>query len=90
MMSGLDAPNRIPDLELITDDGPTWLSTLLYPGRALLLDFGARTWPTARSSRVNVVQVKPDGEHDALLIRPDGLLCASGEAAILRMMDSAE
>lgn len=82
MMSGLDASDRIPDLELVTDDGPTWLSALLHPGRALLLDFGTRTWPTTGSSRVNVVQVKPDGEHDALLIRPDGVLIASGMSQV--------
>lgn len=77
MMSGLDAPDRIPDLELITDDGPTYLSTLLHPGRGLLLDFGRRDWPAG----VDVVHVKPDGEHDALLIRPDGLVCWSGDGS---------
>jgi hypothetical protein len=80
MMSGLDAPDRIPDFELVTGDGPIWLSTLLHSGRGLLLDFGDRTWPEGWADRVDVVQAKPDGEHDALLIRPDGLLCWSGDA----------
>jgi 2-polyprenyl-6-methoxyphenol hydroxylase-like FAD-dependent oxidoreductase len=83
MMSGLDAAGRIPDLDLVTGDGPTRLSTLLHPGRGLLLDFGDRTWP-GLPDRIEVVQVKPDGEHDVLLIRPDGIVCctaADGVAA---------
>ncbi|WP_328999525.1 FAD-dependent monooxygenase [Kribbella sp. NBC_00709] len=88
MMSGLDAPDRIPDFELITDDGPVWLSTLLRSGRGLLLDFTGRTWPDGWSDRVDVVQAKPDGEHDALLIRPDGLVCWSGEEDITSALTS--
>jgi 2-polyprenyl-6-methoxyphenol hydroxylase-like FAD-dependent oxidoreductase len=86
MMSGLDAPDRIADLELVTGDGPTWLSALLHSGRGLLLDFGGRTWPDGWADRVDVVQVKPDGEHDALLIRPDGLVCWAGDADIARAL----
>ena len=82
MMSGLDAVDRIPDFELVTDDGPVWWSSLLHSGRGLLLDFGGRTWPDGWADRVDVVQAKPDGEHDALLIRPDGLLCWSGGADV--------
>jgi 2-polyprenyl-6-methoxyphenol hydroxylase-like FAD-dependent oxidoreductase len=82
MMSGLDAADRFPDVELVTGDGPTWLSTLLHSGRGLLLDFGDRAWPDGWADRVHVVQVKPDGGHDALLIRPDGLVCWSGDADI--------
>ncbi|MFC6157270.1 FAD-dependent monooxygenase [Kribbella jiaozuonensis] len=82
MMSGLDAPDRIPDFELVTGDGPVWLSTLLHSGRGLLLDFGDRTWPDGWADRVDVLRVKPDGEHEALLIRPDGLLCWSGGADV--------
>ena len=78
MMSGLDVADRIPDFELVTGEGPVWLSTLLHSGRGLLLDFEGRTWPDGWADRVDVLQVKPDGEHDALLIRPDGLLCWSG------------
>ncbi|MER7247541.1 FAD-dependent monooxygenase [Kribbella sp. NPDC000426] len=83
MMSGLDAPDRIPDFELVTGDGPVWLSSLLHSGRGLLLDFGDCDWPEGWADRVDVLQVKPDGEHDALLIRPDGLLCWSGEADLV-------
>ncbi|TDW15762.1 FAD-dependent monooxygenase [Kribbella kalugense] len=83
MMSGLDAPGRIPDLELVAEDGPTWLSELLHSGRGLLLDFGDRDWPDGWADRVDVVRVKPDGEHEALLIRPDGLVCWSGEGSVV-------
>jgi hypothetical protein len=85
MMSGLDAADRIPDFEVVTSDGPVWLSTLLHSGRGLLLDFdqpSGRAWPGGWSDRVDVLQVKPDGEHDAMLIRPDGLLAWSGGADV--------
>jgi hypothetical protein len=81
MMSGLDLEGRIPDLELVTGDGTTRLSTMLHAGRGVLLDFGDRDW-SGLPDRIDVVAVKPDGEHEVLLIRPDGLVCCSDPAEV--------
>ncbi|SFK63355.1 FAD-dependent monooxygenase [Amycolatopsis sacchari] len=82
MMSGLDAPGRIPDLDLVTDQGPTRIAELLRSGRGLLLDFGARDWPAGWADRVDVVHAKADWDHDAVLLRPDGVVCWAGEGPV--------
>ncbi|WP_236797066.1 FAD-dependent monooxygenase [Amycolatopsis sp. GM8] len=86
MMSGLDLPGRVPDFDLVTADGPTRLAALLRSGRGLLLDFGEREWPSGWADRVDVVHAKADEDYDALLIRPDGVLCWSGEGPVTRAM----
>ncbi|MDQ0378888.1 2-polyprenyl-6-methoxyphenol hydroxylase-like FAD-dependent oxidoreductase [Amycolatopsis thermophila] len=80
MMSGLDAPGRVPDAELVTDEGTTRLSALLRSGRGLLLDLtGGHPLPPGWSDRVDRVHAKPDHQltEAALLLRPDGYRCWS-------------
>jgi 2-polyprenyl-6-methoxyphenol hydroxylase-like FAD-dependent oxidoreductase len=86
MMSGLDAPGRVPDFDLVTADGPTRLAELLRSGRGLLLDLGERDWPSGWADRVDVVHAKADEDHDALLIRPDGVVCWSGDGAVTQAL----
>ncbi|GHF43274.1 2-polyprenyl-6-methoxyphenol hydroxylase-like FAD-dependent oxidoreductase [Amycolatopsis bartoniae] len=82
MMSGLDAPGRVPDLDLVTADGPVRLAELLRSGRGLLLDFGEHDWPEGWADRVDVVRVKGESDADAMLLRPDGVVCWSGDGAV--------
>ncbi|WP_370944978.1 FAD-dependent monooxygenase [Amycolatopsis sp. cg5] len=77
LLSGLDlrypTACRVPDLDLVTDDGPVSLSTLLHPGRWLRLDLGSHDVP---DDGIKTVRAKTSGEYDGelLLIRPDGYL----------------
>jgi hypothetical protein len=82
MMSGLDAEGRVPDHDLVTDNGPTRVAELLRAGRGLLLDFGGREWPTGWADRVDVVHAKTDEDVDAMLIRPDGTLAWHGDGPV--------
>ncbi|KAA9161818.1 monooxygenase [Amycolatopsis acidicola] len=82
MMSGLDAPGRLPDFDLTTADGPGRPAELLRSGRGLLLDLGDHEWPSGWAGRVDVVRAKADVEFDALLYRPDGRVCWSGEGPV--------
>ena len=86
MMSGLDAPDRVPDADLVIDGATTRLSTLLRPGRGLLLDLsGDHPLPAGWADRVDRVVAKPDEQltEDVLLIRPDGCRCWSPGAGPL-------
>jgi 2-polyprenyl-6-methoxyphenol hydroxylase-like FAD-dependent oxidoreductase len=103
MMSGLDIHydlgeghpllgRRMPDLELVTPDGPLRTFTLLHGARPLLLNFGA---PgsfdiTPWADRVRSIDVKYDGVWElpvlgavpaptAVLIRPDGYVAWVGD-----------
>jgi 2-polyprenyl-6-methoxyphenol hydroxylase-like FAD-dependent oxidoreductase len=82
MMSGLDLPGRVEDLDLVTADGPTRLSRLMRSGRGLLLDFGDGDWPTGWSDRVDVVHAKTGTDRQPILLRPDGVCCWSGERPV--------
>lgn len=65
---------RVPDADLITEDGPTRLSTLFRSGHAVLLDL-AGTVPAGLRlpPQVDLVRATcPDIPATALLIRPDG------------------
>jgi len=88
MMSGLDAEGRIPDLDLVTDDGPTRLAELLRDGRGLLLDpTGTITPPAGWADRVDVVRVKSEDPRP-LLLRPDAIACWTGEGSLTDALTS--
>jgi 2-polyprenyl-6-methoxyphenol hydroxylase-like FAD-dependent oxidoreductase len=75
MMTGLDTPGRVADLDLQTEAGPTRLYELLRPGRGLLVDLGAELrLPPGVERRLDVVRATgPDGAPPALLVRPDAI-----------------
>jgi 2-polyprenyl-6-methoxyphenol hydroxylase-like FAD-dependent oxidoreductase len=103
MMSGLDIHyglgeghpllgRRMPDLDLVTADGPLRVFTLLHDARPVLLDLGEPggleigPWP----DRVQLVEADYDGAWElpvigtvpaptAVLIRPDGYVAWVGE-----------
>jgi 2-polyprenyl-6-methoxyphenol hydroxylase-like FAD-dependent oxidoreductase len=94
MMSALDlrydmpdAPDhellgrRMPDLDLVTDAGPTRFARLTRRGRGILLDLAGRI-ETDRipADRIDVVPVvSAEGlVADAVLVRPDGYVCWAG------------
>jgi 2-polyprenyl-6-methoxyphenol hydroxylase-like FAD-dependent oxidoreductase len=85
---------RMPDLELVTDDGPVRVFELLHGARAVLLNLGERggfdiaPW----AGRVRLVDARCDGVWElpalgavdapgAVLIRPDGYVAWVGEPA---------
>ncbi|BBY37209.1 hypothetical protein MMAN_13430 [Mycobacterium mantenii] len=94
MMSGLDicydlgaghplVGRRMPDLDLVTTDGPLRVFDLMRDARPLLLHFSGRTDTGSRTDRVRVVDAKhvdsfvlpvlgPVSAPPAVLIRPDG------------------
>jgi len=103
MMSGLDIQydlgkghpllgRRMPDLDLVTPDGPLRTFTLLHNARPVLLNLGEpegfdiRPW----ADRVRSIDVKYDGVWElpvlgavpaptAVLVRPDGYVAWVGE-----------
>ena len=103
MMSGLDIAydfgeghpllgRRMPDLDLVTADGPVRVYTLLHPARPVLLNFGEPgTLDIAGwAERVTVVDATTEGPWDlpvlgpvaapaAVLIRPDGHVAWVGD-----------
>ncbi|PRY38136.1 FAD-dependent monooxygenase [Umezawaea tangerina] len=83
MMSGLDAEGRVPDHDLVTEDGPVRLAELLRTGRGLLLDpTGSLDVPEGWADRVDVVRVKSADDLGPLLLRPDTTVCWSGEGSL--------
>jgi len=103
MMSGLDIRydlgdghpllgSRMPDLELVTADGPQRVFTLLHDAKPVLLDLGkpGRVDITPWGDRVQVIDGEPVGPWElpvvgavtaptAVLIRPDGYVAWVGE-----------
>ncbi len=102
MLSGLDVRyelgaghallgRRMPDLDVLTDDGPRRVFTLLHSARPVLLDFGKSNLDIAPwSSRVRHVAARYEGSWElpaigsvpapaAVLIRPDGHVAWAGD-----------
>jgi 3-(3-hydroxy-phenyl)propionate hydroxylase len=92
---------RIPDLDLITDDGPLRVFELLHDARALLLnlgepgDFDITRW----ADRVQPVDASYEGRWElpvlgvvsaptAVLIRPDGYVAWVGDGTHLGLPDA--
>jgi 2-polyprenyl-6-methoxyphenol hydroxylase-like FAD-dependent oxidoreductase len=83
---------RMPDLDLVTADGPVRVFTLLHGARPLLLDLGGsgRLDVAAWADRVQAVDASYDGPWElpvigavsapaAVLVRPDGYVAWVGE-----------
>lgn len=103
LMSGLDIRydlgdghpmlgRRMPDLDLVTEDGPVRLFTLLHDARPVLLNFGKpASLPTeAWDDHVKLIDAKFEGTCElpvvgavrtptAVLIRPDGHVAWVGD-----------
>jgi 3-(3-hydroxy-phenyl)propionate hydroxylase len=112
MMSGLDVRydlgdghpllgRRMPDLDVMTADGPTRVFTLLHAARPVLVNFGERGgFDIARwADRVKTVEAKYSGAWElpvigavdapcAVLIRPDGYVAWVGDQPQLRLADA--
>jgi 2-polyprenyl-6-methoxyphenol hydroxylase-like FAD-dependent oxidoreductase len=112
MMSGLDIHyelgeghpllgRRMPDLDLVTADGPLRVFTLLHDARPVLLDLGEpggfdiAPW----ADRVQVIDAEYAGTWElpalgavtapaAVLIRPDGYVAWVGDGAQLGLTDA--
>ena len=112
MMSGLDIHydlgeghallgRRMPDLDLVTADGPLRVFTLLHEARAVLLDLGEpggfdiAPW----GDRVQLAQARYDGPWElpaigavdgpsAVLIRPDGYVAWVGDRTQLGLAEA--
>jgi 3-(3-hydroxy-phenyl)propionate hydroxylase len=85
---------RMPDLDLITEDGPCRVYSLLHDGHAVLLDLGDEgavdASPLPRSDRIRCLRARHDGPWElpvigavtpptGVLIRPDGYVAWAGE-----------
>jgi 3-(3-hydroxy-phenyl)propionate hydroxylase len=92
---------RMPDLEVITADGPLRVFTLLHDARPVLLNFGRpgavdiTPWP----GRVRSLDARYAGPWElpvlgvvfaptAVLIRPDGYVAWVGEQTQLGLVDA--
>ena len=112
MMSGLDIHynlgdghpllgRRMPDLDLLTADGPIRVFTLLHHARPVLLNLGEpgavaiKPW----SDRVQIVDAKYHGKWElpaigavtaptAVLIRPDGYVAWVGDQTQVGLIDA--
>ena len=92
---------RMPDLDVVTANGPLRVFTLLHHARPVLLNFGERggfdTTPWA--DRVQLIDAEYEGKWElpalgtvtaptAVLIRPDGYVAWVGEGAQLGLVDA--
>jgi hypothetical protein len=112
MMSGLDVHydlgeghpllgRRMPDLDLVTDDGPARVFTLLHGARGVLLNLGdpfaldTSPW----SDRVHALDARYDGTWElpvlgpvaapvAVLVRPDGYVAWVGDGTDAGLSDA--
>ena len=112
MMSGLDIHydlgdghpllgRRMPDLDLVTAEGPVRIVTLLHDARPVLLNLGepGRFDITPWVDRVQLIAAKYDGPWElpaigavtaptAVLIRPDGYVAWVGERTQVGLADA--
>jgi 2-polyprenyl-6-methoxyphenol hydroxylase-like FAD-dependent oxidoreductase len=75
---------RMPDVDLVTDTGPTRLSALLGSGHAVLLDLAGTVPADLRlPPRVDLVRATCTEELGAaaVLIRPDSYVCWAADSA---------
>jgi 2-polyprenyl-6-methoxyphenol hydroxylase-like FAD-dependent oxidoreductase len=92
---------RIPDLDLVTADGPLRVFTLLHDARPVLLELGGSGGAdvTPWADRVQVVQAMYDGTWElpalgavaapsAVLIRPDGYVAWVDDQSQLGLSDA--
>jgi 3-(3-hydroxy-phenyl)propionate hydroxylase len=92
---------RIPDLDLVTGDGPLRVFTLLHNAQPLLLNLGDRggfdilQW----ANRVQTIDARYDGAWElpvigtvtaptAVLVRPDGYVAWAGDRTQPRLADA--
>jgi 3-(3-hydroxy-phenyl)propionate hydroxylase len=91
----------MPDLDLVTDNGPLRVFSLLHDARPVLLNFGEPGGfdITPWADRVKVVDAKYDGvwelpalgavtAPDAVLIRPDGYAAWLGDSTRQGLADA--
>ena len=110
MMSGLDIRydfgeghpllgRRMPDLDLVTADGPRRAFTLLHAAQPVLLDLGGTLDITPWADRVRVIRATYAGTWElpvigavpspsAVLIRPDGYVAWVGEGTDEKLVDA--
>ena len=112
MMSGLDIHydlgeghpllgRRMPDLDLVTDNGPLRVFTLLHRARPALINFGepGSFDITPWADRVQLIDAKYQGTWElpaigavtaptAVLIRPDGYVAWVGDKTQLGVVDA--
>ena len=92
---------RMPDLDLVTDNGPLRVFTLLHDARPVLLNLGVPSGfdITPWADRVQLIDAKYDGAWElpalgtvtaptAVLIRPDGHVAWVGDRTHLGLPDA--
>ena len=92
---------RMPDLDLITTDGPTRVFTLLHDAHPVFLNFGARDHVeiTPWADRVQLIDARYEGAWElpvigvvtaptAVLIRPDGYVAWVGDVSEPSLIDA--
>jgi 3-(3-hydroxy-phenyl)propionate hydroxylase len=92
---------RMPDLDIVTTDGPLRVFTLLHDARPALINFGERGGfdITPWADRVRLIDAKYAGAWElpaigvvtapsAVLIRPDGYVAWVGESTLRGLADA--
>jgi hypothetical protein len=111
-MSGLDVHydlgeghpllgRRMPDLDLVTADGPLRVFTLLHDARAILLNLGGPVTLDVSpwSDRMHTIDARYDGDWElpvigpvaapaAVLVRPDGYVAWVGDGTDAGLRDA--